>query len=321
VLTIIMYHYVRDLPRTPYPRIKGLTTEKFDGQLDYVQKHYITCTLRQVVAAVRGEGQLPARACLLTFDDGFTDHYQTVLPRLLQRGITGSFYPPAQVVEERRLLDVHKLQFILACADDINRLIADAFRLLAAYRSDWEIPDEQTLRSKYSGQSRFDPPEVVFLKRLLQHGLPEHVRTEIIAALFAANVSWDERSFADELYLDVAQLRQMVAEGMEIGGHGWTHRWLEHLPREEQAEEIRRTLSFLAKVYGHAPADWTMCYPYGSYDATTLKLLSAKGCKLGLTTRVAVNDTLSIPLELARLDTNDLPFRSDADLSDWTRIA
>jgi peptidoglycan/xylan/chitin deacetylase (PgdA/CDA1 family) len=321
VLTIIMYHYVRDLPRSRYPRIKGLATEKFDGQLDYVMKHYNICSQRQVVAAAAGQAELPPRACLLTFDDGFADHYQTVLPRLLQRKITGSFYPSAQVVEERRVLDVHKLQFILASAADTDHLIADVFKLLVAYRSEFEIPDDQSLRATYTSQSRFDPPQVVFVKRLLQHGLPERVRAEIIASLFAEYVSRDERTFANELYMDIPQLQRMIADGMDVGGHGYTHRWLEHLSPAEQAEEIQRTLSFLAGVRGGPPSDWAMCYPFGSYNAITLQLLAASGCRLGLTTHVTLNNDLSRPLELGRLDTNGLPFCGGGDLSAWTEAA
>ena len=83
-LTIVMYHYVRDLPRTRYPRIKGRTIEEFEGQLDYIQQHYTVTTTRAVVEASRGGRPLPPNACLLTFDDGFLDHYTTVFPRLLR---------------------------------------------------------------------------------------------------------------------------------------------------------------------------------------------------------------------------------------------
>ena len=58
-ITIVMYHYVRDLSRTRYPEIKGLTIEKFEGQLDYLCKHYDICNLGRVISAIRGEGELP----------------------------------------------------------------------------------------------------------------------------------------------------------------------------------------------------------------------------------------------------------------------
>ena len=94
---------------------------------------------------------------------------------------------------------------------------------------------------------------------------------------------------------------------MEIGVHGAEHVWLETLTADEQRREIERTRHFLADVHGGPPVDWAMCYPFGSYDATTIALLREAGCAIGLTTRVAVADSLARPLELPRLDTNDLP--------------
>ena len=63
-------------------------------------------------------------------------------------------------------------------------------------------------------------------------------------------------------------------------------------------------------VYGvGAPTNnWVMCYPYGAYNDTLLRLLRDRGCAIGLTIRVAVaNPGTDDPLALPRLDTNDLP--------------
>jgi len=321
MLTIVMYHYVRDLPNSAYPRIKGLQAELFDGQLDYVCRHYSVCSLRQVVAATRGETPLPPRACLLTFDDGFTDHREIVLPRLLQRRITGSFYPPARCAEQRWVLDVHKVQFIIAVSPDVEKLVKDVLAAVAEHRAAHALPDDETLLRTYRGPSRFDPPEIIFVKRLLQHGLPQQIRQAVIDRLFEQRVSRDEKAFADELYMSVGQLRDMLAAGMDVGGHGYAHDWLEHFPPERQAEDIQRTVGFLERLQGKPPRDWTMCYPYGSYNETTLKLLRQAGCALGLTTKVGVNTDLSRPLELQRLDTNDLPFAANAPPCEWTRKA
>jgi hypothetical protein len=38
-LTIVMYHFVRDLARSRYPAIKALTVDAFRGQLDYLARH------------------------------------------------------------------------------------------------------------------------------------------------------------------------------------------------------------------------------------------------------------------------------------------
>lgn len=320
MLTLIMYHYVRDLPRTGFPHIRGLLTEKFDGQLDYISKNYTVCSLAEVIAASRGECELPQNACVLTFDDGFTDHYQTVFPRLLDRGLKGAFFPSALPIEERRVLDVHKVQFILSATVNHHELMQEVLRQVDGYRERFTIPTADQLLKEFVVPGRFDAGEVIFIKRMLQWILPEQIRSEVTDRLFRKYVSQDEESFARELYMDIPQLREMATGGMEIGGHGYRHLWLGELSLEDQLIEIQHTVRFLNTVFGHSPSDWAMCYPFGSYNSDTLRLVSKMGCAIGLTTKVGLTNFVR-PLELERLDCNDLPFAGDAPISTWTNLA
>jgi peptidoglycan/xylan/chitin deacetylase (PgdA/CDA1 family) len=316
-LTIVVYHYVRDVSRTRYRGLKALSVAGFEGQLDYITKYYSVCATRDVIAAVRGNGQLPPNACLLTFDDGFLDHFTVVFPRLMDRGLVASFYPPAVAVEERRVLDTHKIHFILAMAPDYGNVARQILDLMDRYRESWELPPGETLYLRYARPYMYDGPEAGFIKRVLQRELPEAVRSAIIECLFDEYVG-DERTLAQELYMDLAQLRYLAGHGMEVGGHGAGHFWLGSLLRAQQEQEIARTLSFLARVCGSVPVDWVMCYPFGSYNEDTLMLLTRARCALGLTTRVGLAGDLKSPLELPRLDSTHLPTRGDAALSQWT---
>jgi peptidoglycan/xylan/chitin deacetylase (PgdA/CDA1 family) len=322
MLTIVAYHYVRDLPRTRYPRIKGLLTEKFEGQLDYITKHYTVCSIGQVLSAMRGEDELPPNPCLLTFDDGLLDHYLTVFPRLEERGIVGSFYPPAEAIEKHKVLDVHKIHFILASMEDRQKLVEDVSDLVKRYRTEYDIPADEELYQRFASQGGWsDPPEIVYVKSVLQWGLPELIRSDVVHRLFTQYVTADEGAFARELYMDIDQLRCMARHGMDIGGHGYKHALLGTLPRHEQKQEIDLTVDFLTKICGQKPVDWVMCYPHGSYDDDTVELLNQVGCALGLAVHVGLVSDFSNPFRLERLDTNDLPCSGDANISDWTRKA
>jgi len=94
VLTIVMYHDVRDLARSRFPRVKGLDLARLRGQVDYLLRHHTVVTMEQAIAAAHGGEPLPADAALLTFDDGYADHFQSVFPVLDDHGIQGSFSPP-----------------------------------------------------------------------------------------------------------------------------------------------------------------------------------------------------------------------------------
>src|SRR5690242_8239725 len=93
-LTIVMYHYVRPIAGSRYPRIRGLELADFEGQLDYIERHHRVVSMAQVLAAARGETSLEPGSVLLTFDDGYLDHYQHVFPVLAHRRMAGVFFPP-----------------------------------------------------------------------------------------------------------------------------------------------------------------------------------------------------------------------------------
>jgi peptidoglycan/xylan/chitin deacetylase (PgdA/CDA1 family) len=81
-LTVVMYHYVRRLSESRYPEIKALERDSFIEQLKYIRRFYTPVDCRQVISSLKGRGALPSNAILLTFDDGYQDHFETVFPIL-----------------------------------------------------------------------------------------------------------------------------------------------------------------------------------------------------------------------------------------------
>ncbi|HYC73600.1 polysaccharide deacetylase family protein [Brevundimonas sp.] len=307
-LTIVMYHYVRDPALSRYPAVKARTLETFRGQLDHIAANYEVVTAAQVAAATRGEDDLPDNACWLTFDDGYLDHYQNVFPLLEARGWEGAFFAPARPILEGRVLDVNKIHFILASEADAMKIVEELRRQIEKARElGAELRPWDDYVAEYMTQCHLDTPEVLFIKLMLQKGLPEAVRNSVCEELFARFVSADEAAFASELYLSVDQARTMIGSGMVFGGHGYAHEWLGSLDAEAQARDIDRSLEFL-RLLGVPAEDWSICYPYGSYNQTTVDLVRERGCALGLTTREGVADLgRDGALELPRVDTIFLP--------------
>ena len=113
-LTVVMYHYVRDLKNSRYPEIKGCDVRLFKEQVQYIKKHYIPVTVEQVLESYWRGQELPSKSVLLTFDDAYKDHFEYVFPILEHEHIQGAFYPPVKAVTEHTVLDVNKIHFILA---------------------------------------------------------------------------------------------------------------------------------------------------------------------------------------------------------------
>lgn len=303
-----MYHYVRDLGRSRFPAIKGLSVERFRRQLDHIEAYYTPVSVEDVLAALASsKNELPPNAILLTFDDGYSDHFATVFPLLDARGIRGCFFPPAQAILEHKVLDVNKIHFVLASVPDAGALLDQVFSLLEEFRSEHALKTREEYLLAVRGEHRYDTREVTVLKRLLQRELPEPVRTEIVRRLFAEHVTADEAAFACELYMSMDQISCMRRHGMHIGSHGYTHAWLNHISPEAQATEIDRSVEFLEKL-GIGKDDWTICYPYGGFNDSLLQILRDRGCRLGFSVEARIADLgVDDRLILPRLDTNDLP--------------
>ena len=122
-VTVIMYHYVRDLVNSKYPEIKGLDFRFFLNQLNYIQNSFNVVRIEELIETIDGGKPLKNNAVLLTFDDGYSDHYDFVFPALKKYGFQGSFYVPAKAIKENKVLDVNKIHFILASVEDKKKLL------------------------------------------------------------------------------------------------------------------------------------------------------------------------------------------------------
>ncbi len=306
-VTIIMYHYIRDLQNSRFPNIKGLDKEKFIGQIEYLKKHYHFVTMEEVIHSLDTKDKLPEKSVLLTFDDAYTDHYTNVFPILDEHKIQGSFYAPVKAITEHVVLDVNKIHFILASGVDIHTLIADVKSWLESHKKEFQLENFDFYYKKLAHDGRYDNKDVIFVKRLLQVELKETIRMILVDELFSKYVGMSEAAFSRELYMDSMQLKTMLRHGMHVGSHGYNHYWWNRLEGDDLEMEIDKSKAFLNDI-GVDMSMWTACYPYGSYCQEAVDMLADKECKLAVTTEVKIaNLEKDNRFLLPRLDTNDLP--------------
>ena len=302
-LTIIMYHYVRPIIDSEFPGIKGLEIQQFKKQLDFLEENFSIISSEQVIDAVLKKKKLPANACWLTFDDGYKDHLKYVLPELLKRNLNGAFFPPKVSITENKLLDVNSIHHILSRASDKQILVKKLNK-----NCQLQGISEEKLNSYYqefARSNRWDTAEIIYIKRMLQHVLPESVRNSITSTLFEEYVGVSEGEFSSKLYMNVEEVRELVRNGMHVGSHGSMHYWLDKISAKKQKEDIVESLGFLEEI-GASTKKWIMCYPYGAYNKKTISLLKKLGASVGVTTQVrkAIIGKDN-PLTLPRFDTND----------------
>ncbi len=312
-----MYHYVRDLKNSRYPDLKGLDINLFKEQIHYLRKNYHIITMEEATYSIDNQVKLPDKSVLLTFDDAYSEHYNNVFPILDKYKLQGSFYPPSKAITEHIVLDVNKIHFILASVEDKLDLVNDLKELVSIYQKEYQLEDFDYYYKKLAQANRLDTKDVIFIKRLLQVELVEELRMNITDSLFEKYIGISENAFSRELYMNEEQLKHMLRSGHHIGNHGYNHYWWNSLNKEEMSQELDLSINFLEKL-GVDMNNWTACYPYGSYDAQSIKMLEERGCKLGLTSEVNIATTnKNTRFIMPRLDTNDMPKDQYQETNDW----
>lgn len=303
-----MYHYVRDVELTQFPKIKSASVRKFRTQLQQFQRLGTVISVDQLLSSLESGEVLPPNSVLLSFDDGYREHFDVVTELLVDAGVTAAFYPPALAIERRVLLDVNKVHFLLA-STSTDALVRQIDTFVDANQGATDILTKSEYHRTWAIANRWDDAETIYVKRMLQAGLPEESRAELADALFSKYVTSDSRAFADELYLNVSQLQSMHAAGMHIGSHTVSHRWLNTLSRSEQHAEIVGSLDFLKRSQVLPHHGFTIAYPFGGYDQATLDVLDELGCRSAFTVHPRIFDLQTdLIFEIPRVDTNDIAF-------------
>ena len=86
------YHFIRNNNDQKYRNIKFFSTNLFEEQLNFFIKKFNIIdsnSLLEILSQKKNKSKKPFM--LLTFDDGYIDHYKYVYPLLLKKRLKGGF--------------------------------------------------------------------------------------------------------------------------------------------------------------------------------------------------------------------------------------
>jgi len=292
-----MFHYVR--PDDPeYPYFNHLHLDTFKKQLDYFDKKYDFLSQDEYYRSINNS--VYTDGVVLTFDDGFKDHYQYVLPELKKRNLWGLFYISTKVFSSNKLLGVHRIQHLKGkYGSDI--ILKEALKFVSDHMLDQETIEEFD-KEIYKGKSYGEVERK--LRRLFNYYISYDYRDQILDRLMSNH--FDEQKLHNKLYLNVDEVMELKEFGNIIGSHTVNHKVLSRLSYEEQEYEIKNSLDFLNSKIGVCPP-YSFCYPYGyiaSYNDDTIKILKQNQVD---NATIFDNKVQCLPLnryELSRLDCN-----------------
>jgi len=85
-IAVIAYHYIRPIKKSKYKNLKGMEIVEFRKQLDFFKKNYNILNFEDFNEIINNKTNFPKKpSVLLTFDDGYSDHYNYVFPELIKK--------------------------------------------------------------------------------------------------------------------------------------------------------------------------------------------------------------------------------------------
>ncbi|MGH2594169.1 MAG: polysaccharide deacetylase family protein [Anaerolineae bacterium] len=106
---ILMYHYI-SIPPSPADKLRvdlSVVPDDFDAQMKWLtENNYHTITFTDLYYYLAVGTPLPDNPIILTFDDGYVDHYENAWPILQRYNLAGTFFilaGPADVASPRYL--------------------------------------------------------------------------------------------------------------------------------------------------------------------------------------------------------------------------
>lgn len=217
-LTILAYHDIN------YP-------ERFLQQIQYVVQKMHPVSLEDVLTAVEHKRDLPQRAVLVTFDDGYRSVFEVAMPILQQ------YQVPGIVFVVTGLLDTdHPFWW-----DEVDWLVAQGAKVQGL-----ETLDAHTL--------------VRTMKRM------PGVRHAATMAQLRQNVG--NRRFIQP-QLRTEELRLLETAGIMIGNHTRSHQPLDS-PENAVDDEIIEAHRFLVAALGHSPKSFAYPYGFNNPHAHSI---------------------------------------------------
>lgn len=261
-LAVITYHGVLPPHYKPIdPGFDGslITAETFRRQLRLLKATHEIVSPEDVLSWCRNERKLPARAVLLTCDDGFLSNLTEMLPVLQDEGLRCLFFATGASAGEERTMLWHEellLLFLRARAGSF-RICGDGFEISGVLAG-----SKQRRVLWWNCVKRLSQIDAKN-RRIFLQAAHDYFGLERTLEFYLASYPEAQRHFC---LMTRTELQQLDAAGMTIGAHTLSHPVLSQMSPELAWSEIAQSRGRLEAAIGKPI--WAFAYPFG--DAGTV---------------------------------------------------
>lgn len=278
-LRILCYHGIWAAPTAHFGDKLFMSPEKFESRLRLIKAQRLE--VLPMMDALEGlySGRLPARAAVITIDDGWASTFSHMLPMLEQYGYPATVY-----------IQTERLESGVPVADVALRYAMERASVPALALPDCHVgAEEQPLGKLPLGNSLQRADAFEKLERQCTEK-PLAEQRDFLRDVFTAaelDLAELERAKAFDLATE-SELADAHRKGFEMALHTHTHS-LGDFSRDRIFEEITRNRTGLASMLGVAPESFRhFCWPSGDYTESAvasmqeLDIKVATSCDFGL---------------------------------------
>lgn len=307
-LIAVNYHYVGD----DEENAKGIyptSPVRLSHQLDELGKQFEFIGEKALLKAIEGKVALPAKSCIITFDDGLRGQYDYAVPILEKKKIPAIFFINTQPLSTNKGCQPHKIHFLLANLPirDIIHDVAMQYKKITGLELDLNGIKLDLAKRENPHDTDHD---TLLLKYLLNSHLDQILASNIVDILFKKIVK-DEKEFCQDAYLSKDQLVTISKnELFSIGLHSSSHLNITHSGKEETLKDFEDNFMFLKNELNIKNVNG-ISYPVGMISLNDFKekledYILELEIRYGFTMTRGINENFDSPLLLKRFDTNDV---------------
>jgi peptidoglycan/xylan/chitin deacetylase (PgdA/CDA1 family) len=246
-LTILTYHRISDTLAPGWdPEVVDAPAAAFESQVKLLQRYFSLIDTRDL-DAWRAGGRLPPNPAIITFDDGYRDNHDVVLPILRRLSAKAVFFVATMYIADRRVF--------------WWELVNHALTLSPRQQLRLRYPEPRTLELATAEDRRASVRTLlVMLKREVGVDM-ERFLAELYAAAEVRMDRDEERRLADNLLMSWDHVRALTDAGLDVQSHSHSHRVLHTLPPGDAAADLRRSRQELESALDQPVT--ALAYPTG----------------------------------------------------------
>ncbi len=231
----LVYHRVYDDPdRKAWsdPELRSADVDGFRMQMELLARHFFPLTLDQLPHVLDGTLECPRPPVLVTFDDGYRDNHEIVLPVLSETGVPANFFVSTGYIGTERMFWFDYLYMIC--------------RFLPA--GTHELPGMEGAHALNSLDTRHRVA-IDWIEHCFMLAADEvDAIVDAAESLHDAVVPDEARAF--NLAMDWDQVRALAEAGMGIGSHTVTHPLLRNCDARRKRQELLESRNQLEQRLG-----------------------------------------------------------------------